>query len=139
MLPETLLAAGQGRAIGAIFDHMIVNRSNMPDEVVCQYRQQACEPGALTAMLNYYRAAVRGGSAIHQQKLGYPNIKIPTLVIWGLQDHALAQENLDGLDEFVTDLTVVKLDHAGHFVHQDEPQRVTREIISWLQRRSLNS
>jgi pimeloyl-ACP methyl ester carboxylesterase len=107
----------------------------LADDTVRLYRQQAYAPGALTAMLNYYRAALRGGGAARQRKLGYPVIDIPTLVIWGLQDQALARENLDGLEKFVTELTVVRIETSGHFVHQDNPQRVTHEILSWLQHR----
>lgn len=133
-LPEAVLAAGRARLIGGIFERMRMHPEYLSDAIVRLYRQQACEPGALTAMVNYYRAALRGGGGVRQRTLGYPVIDIPTLVIWGLQDQALARENLDGLEKLVTDLTIVKLEAAGHFVHQDEPQRVTQEIISWLQR-----
>lgn len=133
--PETVLAAGHARVIGAIFEHMRVQPEHLPDNIIHLYRQQACAPGALTAMLNYYRAALRGGGAARQRKLGYPVINIPTLIIWGLLDQALASENLDGLEKFVTNLTVVRLENSGHFVHQDDPQRVTHEILSWLQSR----
>ncbi|MDH4328775.1 MAG: alpha/beta hydrolase [Nitrospira sp.] len=132
--PETVLTAGHARVIGAIFERMRIQPEHLPDDIVHLYRQQACAPGALTAMLNYYRAALLGGGAARQQKLGYPVIDIPTLVIWGLQDHALAQENLDGLERFVSNLTVVRIETSGHFVHQDDPQQVTQEILSWLQR-----
>lgn len=134
-LPETVLAAGHAGLIGAIFHRMRVHSEYLPEDTVRLYRQQACAPGALTAMLNYYRAALYGGGAARQRRLGYPVIDIPTLVIWGLQDQALARENLDGLEKFVTDLTIVRLENSGHFVHQDEPQRVTHKILSWLQRR----
>jgi pimeloyl-ACP methyl ester carboxylesterase len=133
--PETVLAAGRARGIGAIFERMRVQPEHLPEDIIRLYRQQACAPGALTAMLNYYRAALRGGGAARQRTLGYPVIDIPTLIIWGLQDQALARENLDGLEKFVTNLTVVRLENSGHFVHQDDPQRVTHEILSWLQSR----
>jgi len=133
--PEALLAAGRARVIGAIFEHMRVQPEHLPDDIIRLYRQQACAPGALTAMLNYYRAALRGGGAARQRTLGYPVIDIPTLIIWGLHDQALASENLDGLEKFVTNLTVVRLENSGHFAHQDDPQRVTHEILSWVQSR----
>src|SRR5512139_414406 len=107
-LPEAALSAGHGYVIGEIFVRMAIHNEQMPDDVVRLYRRQACKSGALTAMVNYYRAALRGGGAIRQRKLGYPPVPIPTLVIWGLQDHALVRQNLDGLNAFVTDLTVVK-------------------------------
>ncbi len=132
-LPETALSAGHGYVIGQIFAHMAIHREHMPNDLVQLYRRQACEPGALAAMVNYYRAAVRGGWAMRQRRLGYPTISIPTLVIWGLQDHALVHQNLDGLNDFASDLTVVKIADAGHFVHEDKPEQVTREMLIWLQ------
>jgi pimeloyl-ACP methyl ester carboxylesterase len=135
-LPESVLAAGRARMIGAIFDRMRMQPECLPNDIVRLYRQQANERGALTAMLNYYRAALCGGGAARQRMLGYPIIAVPTLVIWGLRDQALARENLEGLDQLVIDLTIVRMDHAGHFVHQDDPQQVTQEIITWLQRQA---
>ena len=131
-LPEAALSAGHGAIIGLIFKRMA---RHMPEELIRLYRQQGCETGALTAMLNYYRAALRGGGGLRQRKLGYPNIDVPTLVIWGLQDQALGPGNLDGLSEFVEDPTVVTMADAGHFVHEDEPDRVTNEVVTWLQMR----
>ncbi len=131
-LPEAALSAGHGYVIGKIFSHMAIHREQMPDDFIRSYRRQACEPGALTAMVNYYRAALRGGGAMRQRRLGYPTVAVPTLVIWGLQDQALVRQNLDGLNDFVTDLTVVKVADAGHFVHEDKPEQVTREVLTWL-------
>ena len=131
-LPEAALSAGHGYVIGKIFGRMAIHREQMADDLVRLYRRQACEPGALTAMVNYYRAALRGGGAMRQRRLGYPTVPVPTLVIWGLQDHALVRHNLDRLNDFVTDLTVVQVADAGHFVHQDQPELVTREMLTWL-------
>jgi pimeloyl-ACP methyl ester carboxylesterase len=131
-LPEAALSAGHGYVIGAIFKRMAIHREQMPADLVRLHRQQACEPGALSAMVNYYRAALRGGGAIRQRRMGYPIVSVPTLVIWGLQDHALARQNLEGLNDFVTDLMVVKIADAGHFVHEDKPEQVTREMLTWL-------
>lgn len=138
-VPEAVLAAGRAGMIGAIFQRMRMSANHHSKDMVSLYRQQAAEPGALTAMLNYYRAAIRGGGAARQRALGYPVISVPTLVLWGLKDQALAKQNLDDLGKFVTNLTVVTLEQSGHFVHQDEPQRVTDEILGWLQRYHLHT
>jgi pimeloyl-ACP methyl ester carboxylesterase len=129
-VPEAALSAGHGYVIGEIFRRMA---EQMPDDLIQLYRRQACEPGALTAMVNYYRAALRGGGALRQRRLGYPTVSIPTLVIWGVQDQALVRQNLDGLHDFVDDLTVVTVADAGHFLHEDKPEQVTRKILTWLQ------
>jgi pimeloyl-ACP methyl ester carboxylesterase len=41
-------------------------------------------------------------------------------------------QNLHGLSEFVDDLTVVTVTDAGHFVHEDKPEQVTHELLTWL-------
>lgn len=138
-LPEAILSMRHGYVIGKIFERMVIHREHMPDDIVECYRRQACAPGALTAMLNYYRAALRGGGALRQRLLGYPTINIPTLVMWGLQDQALVSHNLDGLGNFVSNLTVVRMANAGHFVHEDEPNQFTRELLAWLQNRFPDS
>ena len=138
-LPEALLAIDHARLIEVIFERMRITPEPLPNDTIRRYREQACTPGALTAMLNYYRAAIRGGGAARQRTLGYPAIELPTLVLWGLHDQALGKQNLDGLGSFVTDLTVVTLEQSGHFVHQDEPRRVTDEILGWLQRDGLHT
>ena len=133
-LPEALLGAGQGRAIGKIFQAMTVNRERLSEDALRLYCRQVSQSGALTAMLNYYRAAARGGGAARQRQLGYPIVEVPTLVLWGLQDRGLVSQNLDGLEALVNHLTVVRIGSAGHFVQQDEPVQVTREILDWLPR-----
>ena len=129
-LPEAALSVGHGYVIGEIFRRMA---EQMPDDLIQLYRRQACESGALTAMLNYYRAALRGGGALRQRRLGYPTIHVPTLVIWGVRDQALVRQNLDRLNDFVEDLTVVTVADAGHFLHEDKPEQVTRDMLMWLQ------
>ena len=132
-LPETVLTAWQGYGIQAIFHHMAWRDGSIPNNVVRLYRQQACVPGTLTAMLNYYRAAIRGGGAQRQRRLGYPPIMAPTLVLWGLHDQALTHHNLTGLEELVPNLSRHTLPDAGHFVHHDQPEPVTGMILNWLQ------
>ena len=53
----------------------------------------ARQPGALRAMVNYYRALVRGGGMKRQKEArAIPPIETPTLMIWGEQDLALGKE-----------------------------------------------
>jgi pimeloyl-ACP methyl ester carboxylesterase len=54
--------------------------------------------------------------------------------MWGLQDHALDAHNLDELNRFVNDLTTFTIADAGHFIHEDQPEQVTTQLVTWLQR-----
>jgi pimeloyl-ACP methyl ester carboxylesterase len=130
-LPEKLLTAGGGRAVARSFTNMAVDKSRFPAEVTDVYREAACQPGAATAMLNYYRALVRGG-ARRQEALGFPIIEAPTLMLWGEQDVALGKETTYGTDEFVADLTLRYIAQASHWVQQDAPEVVNAMLSAWL-------
>jgi pimeloyl-ACP methyl ester carboxylesterase len=131
-LPETLFRAGNAAMIGRAFSGMAVNKERFPDEVLDVYRRAAMQPGAMTAMINYYRALVTGGGARRQRNLGYPKIDVPTLVIWGEQDSALDIQTLEGTEEFVSNLTLHRLPDASHWVQQDQPDKVNAILRQWL-------
>jgi epoxide hydrolase 4 len=131
-LPELLLGARDARAIGDAFRNMAIDKRRFPDDVLRIYRDKAAQPGALTAMLNYYRALVSGGGAARQRALGYPQIAIPTLMIWGEEDSALGKETTYGTDKFVADLAIRYLPGVSHWVQQEAPETVNAMLAAWL-------
>lgn len=103
------------------------------------YLDQWSQPGAMTAMLNWYRASAVQVPAIDATPerpafldAPFPPVTVPTLVIWGMDDKALLPVQLEGLEALVPDLTVVKLDGVGHFAPWEAPDRVTAAIREWL-------
>ncbi|HEV7735156.1 MAG TPA: alpha/beta hydrolase [Candidatus Binatia bacterium] len=131
-LPELALGAQGCRAIGDAFVGSAIDKSRFPDDVLQVYRDAAARPGALTAMLNYYRAFVRGGGGSRQRALGYPTIETPTLLIWGEEDVALCRETTDGTEQWVRDLTVRYLPRVSHWVQQEAPETVNAMLTAWL-------
>ncbi len=108
------------------------------------YLEAWSQPGALTGGLNYYRAAQigppePGNSAAEIRTFTDAaswTVKVPTLMIWGEQDHALMIGNLDGLEPFIPDLQIRRIPQASHWVVHEEPQLVNqylREFISGKQ------
>ncbi len=103
------------------------------------YLDEWSQPGALTAMLNWYRASAIQVPAIGEDAprpafldAPFPSVTQPTLVIWATGDPALLPVQLDGLDALVPDLTVVRIEDAGHFVPWEKPDAVTDAIRNWL-------
>lgn len=129
-LPEAALAARGYEAIARSFRGMAVDKSRFPDEVLEVYRKNAAEPGALTAMVNYYRALVRGARRGIEE--GFPTIEVPTLVVWGEEDAALGKELTYGTEEYVTDLVIRYLPGVSHWVQQEAPERVNAILEAWL-------
>ncbi|UCE87115.1 MAG: alpha/beta hydrolase [Deltaproteobacteria bacterium] len=131
-LPEALLGARGAAAIGGAIRRSAVDASRFPDEVLAVYREAAARPGALTAMLNYYRALVRGGGAWRMRRLGAPVIETPTLFLWGEEDVALATHTTHGTEAFVRDLTLRYLPGVSHWVQQEAPETVNAMLEAWL-------
>jgi pimeloyl-ACP methyl ester carboxylesterase len=131
-LPEKLLGARGAAAIGEAFRRSAIDKTRFPDDVLAVYREAATRPGALTAMLNYYRAMLRGGGARRLRALGAPRIEIPTLFLWGEEDVALAKHTTYGTDAFVSDLTLRYLPGVSHWVQQEAPEQVNAMLEAWL-------
>lgn len=96
---------------------------------------------AAFGMLNWYRASpmeVPAMDAPFALPEGYadlpvPKLAVPTLVIWAMDDFALPPANLDGLDQLVTDLEVVRVPGCGHFVQWEAPQAVNAALDAFLE------
>jgi epoxide hydrolase 4 len=92
-----------------------------------RYVEAWSQPGAATGMINYYRSAVRGPS---QQ---VRPISAPTLVIWGQRDRYLGPQLAEPHREDVPNLDrVERLPDASHWVHHDEPERVTQLLSDFF-------
>lgn len=131
-IPEWSLGRNDAAGIRNAFRGMAVDKSRFPDDVLDVYAAAAQRPGALTAMVNWYRAAVR-----HRDRISLSNdgrVDVPTLIVWGEEDKALGLETLDGTDRYVGDLTIRKLPGVSHWVQQEAPERVNKILEEWLPR-----
>ena len=115
--------------------------SKVPEEERAAYLADWSAPGALTAMLNWYRAGDILVPAVGEQaeapawtKLPFPVLKVPTLVVWAMRDTALLPVQLGGLYDLVDDLKIVQVPDAGHFVPWEKPAPVIRAIEEFMQR-----
>lgn len=132
-LPEAILTAFGARAIGNTFRDLAIDKSRFPDEVLDVYRRQALRPGAMTAMINYYRAAFRHWPRRRRlERFQQIILDVPTLMIWGEQDTALGKELTQGTDKLVRDLTLHYVPNASHWVQQDAPETVNAILEAWL-------
>ena len=60
------------------------------------------------------------------------SVSVPTLVIWGEADTALLPALLDGLDQYVEDLTIKRIPDGSHWVVHEQPAKVIRYIREFL-------
>lgn len=103
------------------------------------YLDEWSQPGAIGAMLNWYRASPMQVPAVDTPAVStpflerpFPKLTMPVLVVWGMKDPALLPCQLDGLDAHIEDLSVVRIPDAGHFAPWEAPEAVTLAMIRWL-------
>ncbi len=95
-----------------------------------RYVEAWSQPGALTGMINYYRAALRRSPRAAQASL--VPIQTRTLVIWGERDRHLGAELAEPLPQWVPNVRVERIAEATHWVQHDEPELVGRLLIEFL-------
>ena len=110
--------------------------TGVAEEHAAKYIEAWSQPGALTASLNYYRA-MRVPPPLPDEVVGVVKlpelpVAVPALVIWGEKDEAVLASNLDGLEEYVPKLTVRRIAHATHWVHQEAVEEVNEVIGNFL-------
>ena len=98
-------------------------------------------PGALTGMLNWYRAspllvpkpgeAVDEAAAIKLDPARF-RVRMPHLLIWGMDDRALLPVSRATLADYCDDLTVHEIAGADHWVVHQKTEEVIRHIHSFL-------
>lgn len=90
-----------------------------------RYIEAWSQPNALKSGVNYYRANLN-----FDELSG--TIDVPTLVIWGMKDRALLPSQLDGLSDYVKDLTVVESKNSSHWIMFDDPELIIRNIRTFI-------
>lgn len=96
------------------------------------------QPGAITAMLNWYRASTHGvpdeitPAATVAEPGPALKILVPTLVVWGMQDPLLLPCLLDGLDQYVPQLTIERISDAGHGLIHEQPEQIIKLLRAWI-------
>lgn len=130
-VPEWLNTRNDAALIRRAFHGMAVDKSRFTHEVLDRYAADAQRPGAMTGMVNWYRAAARFPGKLAGP---WPMIETPTLIVWGEADAALGVELLDGTEAHVRDLTIRRLPNVSHWVQQEAPEAVNEILKGWLPR-----
>ena len=103
------------------------------------YLEAWSRPGALTGMLNWYRASplyppAEGDPGAAKLSLDPKDftVRVPTLLIWGMSDVALLPSLLEGLDACVPDLRIERIPEGTHWIVHEQPARVNALIRGFI-------
>lgn len=110
---------------------MFANTTTRPFDAddLAVYRAAWGQPGAVSSMVAWYRAAAR-----HPVRPRHDRVRRPTLVVFGQQDRALDWRMASPSAARCDDAAVHLLPDAGHFVQHDAPAQVNRLLLDFLDR-----
>jgi epoxide hydrolase 4 len=128
-LPEWSLGRRRGEGMARMLKGSGKPTTFSADELE-RYREAWSQPGALTAMINWYRAVFRG--SLKGQANVERRVKVPTLVLWGKQDVALSVEMAPASLALCDNGRLVTFENATHWVQHDEAEAVNRELEGFL-------
>ena len=93
-----------------------------------QYRRAWERPGAIRAMVDWYRALVR----YRPRTPADPRIHVPTLLIWGTEDRFLSRGLAEASLALCDEGRLEWIEGATHWVQHEEPRRVNRLLVEFL-------
>ncbi len=96
-------------------------------EDIENYRRAWWQEGAITGMLNWYRANLRYPPDFPPDKIG-----VPTLIIWGAQDPALSRELAQESANMCTEARLVIFENATHWIQHEEIEEVNGLLLEFL-------
>lgn len=136
-LPERMLGARGAEAVTRALRGRANDKTNFTPDDLAVFTRNALQPGALTAMVNYYRALPVSPLMRRLARADAAPITVKTLMIWGEDDHALGKELTYGTEDYVRDLTVRYLPGVSHWVQQEAPQLVNPMLRAFLEGRTV--
>jgi epoxide hydrolase 4 len=98
------------------------------EEDIEKYKEAWSQPGAMTAMINWYRAAVRYPLSIPEDLF----VRVPTLMMWGMKDFALSHRMARPSMDYCTEGNLILLPDATHWVQLDAADEVNHYMIDFL-------
>lgn len=130
-IPEWLLSLNDYQGLADGLRKSTAERDVFTGEVIAEYKKAWSEPRALTSALNYYRANVF--KRMFGKDESADKIEVPTLFIFGDQDHAVLRETVEGIGDVIdAEYEEVRIPEAGHWVQQEAPEAVTNSIREFL-------
>ena len=98
------------------------------NEDIVKYKEAWSQPGAMTSMINWYRAVIRYQPPMPTD----PRIKVPPLMMWGMKalalSHRMARPSMDYVDEG----NLILFPEATHWVQHDAAEEVNHYLVDFL-------
>ena len=132
-IPEWLIQQNLSEFVKNILREQAIRKGAFTKEDAQIYQSALAKPGVLSAALNYYRQMLTPLNWIRNWMSSPAPITVPTLVLWGEEDSLITPKMTQGLEKLITAPFKLKfIPHCGHWIQQEAPQTVNRELINFL-------
>ncbi len=133
VLPEWLIQQNLQEFVRNVFLGQSVRKGAFGAEHTQIYRAALAKPGVLAAALNYYRQMLNPNQWWRNWSQSGEPIKVPTLILWGEDDALMSHRMAGNLQSLVQAPLQLKLiPDCGHWIQQEAPQTVNRELLAFL-------
>lgn len=132
-VPEWLIEQNLPGFVQSFFQNQAVRKGAFSTQNAEIYQAALGKPGAIAAALQYYRQLLSLPSWFNSWRAPIEPIDVPTLVLWGEEDTFFSQALLDNVASLVrAPLQLRQIPQCGHWIQQEVPQTVNRELLKFL-------
>lgn len=132
-LPEWLIQQNLKSFVQDVFRGQAVRKGAFTAEDTQLYEVALQKPGVLAAALNCYRQLLSPANLWRYWRRSPEPVTVPTLVLWGEEDTLLSTKLTEGLENLIKAPFKLKfVPDCGHWIQQEAPQTVNRELLSFL-------
>lgn len=132
-LPEMLIQQNLRDIVRSLFHGLATRKSAFSREDTEIYQAALAKPGVLSAVLNHYRQFLSPQEWLSNWGRSPTPVTVPTLVLWGEDDVFWSRKLVEGIEHLVNaPFTLKWLRQCGHWVQQEVPQTVNRELLDFL-------
>lgn len=128
IIPEFLFQLNDYYLVASAFIDNAIDKTAFSPKDLEAYKNAAAKRGALTAMINYYRALLQ----LPPKQFQWDKLTIPTLLIWGENDSFLGKELTQDTQAYVQDLQIKYIPNCSHWVQQEKPELVNQHMADFL-------
>ncbi|MDX2243257.1 MAG: alpha/beta hydrolase [Leptolyngbyaceae cyanobacterium bins.302] len=134
-IPEWLIQQNLSEFVKNLLREQAIRKGAFSQEDTQIYQSALAKPGVLSAALSYYRQMLSPWNWMRDWLTAPNPITVPTLVLWGEEDSLVTPKVTQGLEQLIAAPFNLKLiPHCGHWIQQEAPQTVNRELLAFLRK-----
>lgn len=124
VIPEMMIRANNY----AMFANILADTGRLNEREINLYRQAWSQDGAMTAMVNWYRAYIQQSP----KRKNDGKIHVDTLMLWGMKDFALSHEMAPPSIEQCDNGHLIFFKGANHFVQHERAEQITEMMQTFF-------